>query len=155
MSASVTVLLSSSTRVSAVRPGGEAEESGCAAPGEMVVGTGQVECVARVFGRGCRVAAGLSGPAEVGVLSRVDVERAREFPQRPGRPVRLGEPSILEGDREKQDEEAADPAGGQEHGQLVAGEQLDQEGAGHRRDGQADTQHTGDRAALIDRDLIR
>ncbi len=45
--------------------------------------------------------------------------------------------------------------GDQEHGQLVAGEQLDQEGAGHRRDGQADPQHTGDRAALSDRDLIR
>ena len=93
-------------------------------------------------------------PPEVRVPPGVDVEGAGELPQRPDGLVRHGEPSIFEGDHEEQDEEAADRTGGQERGQLVAGEQLDQEGAGHRCDGQADTQDTGDRAALGDRDLI-
>nr|WP_246080215.1 hypothetical protein [Modestobacter altitudinis] len=56
---------------------------------------------------------------------------------------------------EQQDEEPADRARGQEHGQGVAGEQLDQKGAGHRRDGQADAQDAGDKAALRGRDLVR
>ena len=41
------------------------------------------------------------------------------------------------------------------HGELVACEQLNQECAAHRRNGQTDTQKTGDQAALTDGDLIR
>ena len=93
-------------------------------------------------------------PGEVRVLSRIDVECAGEFPQRPGRFVRLGQPAIVQRDREEQDEEPADRARGQEHGELVAGEQLDHEGAAHRRDRRTDTQDTGDQAALSGRDLV-
>ena len=92
--------------------------------------------------------------AKSGLLPRVDVERAGNFPQRPGRLFRLGKPAILQGDREKEDEKSADRARAQEHGEHVAGEQLDQERAAHRRDGQADTQDTGDQAALSGRDLV-
>ena len=94
-------------------------------------------------------------PGEVRALPRIDVERAGELPQRPGRLVRLGQPAIVQRDREEQDEEPADRARDQEHGELVAGEQLDQEGAAHRRDGQTDAQDTGDQAALSGRDLVR
>ena len=44
--------------------------------------------------------------------------------------------------------------GGQEHGELVAAEQVDQEGGADRRDRQTDTQDAGDQAALSGRDLI-
>ena len=87
-------------------------------------------------------------PGEVRVLPRIDVERAGELPQRPGRLVRLGQPAIFQRDREEQDEEPADRARDQEHGELVAGEQLDHEGATHRRDGQTDAQDTGDRGRV-------
>jgi hypothetical protein len=93
-------------------------------------------------------------PGEVGALPRIDVERAGKFPQRPGRLVRPGQPAILQRDREKQDEKPADRARDHQHGQLAAGEQLDQEGAAHRRDRDADTQDTGDQAALSGRDLV-
>jgi hypothetical protein len=43
---------------------------------------------------------------------------------------------------------------GQEHGQPVAGEQLDQEGAAHRGDRHADAKDPGDQAALTGRDLV-
>lgn len=95
------------------------------------------------------------GPGEVSALPRIDVERARELPKRPGRPVRPGKPAVVERAREEQDEEPADRARCQEHGELVAGEQRDKEGAAHRRDRQTDTQDTGDHAALSDRDLVR
>jgi hypothetical protein len=84
------------------------------------------------------------GPGEVWALPRVDVEGAGELSQRPGRLVRLGKPAIVQAGREEQDEEPADRARDQEHGEPVAGEQLDQEGAAHRRDGHTDTQDTGD-----------
>ena len=93
--------------------------------------------------------------AKSGLLPRIDVERAGEFPQRPGRLVRLGEPPVVQRDREEQDEEPADRARDQEHGELVAGEQLDQERAAHRRDGQTDAQDARDQAALSGRDLVR
>jgi hypothetical protein len=78
-----------------------------------------------------------------------------KFPQRPFRLIRPGQPAVVQGDREKEDEKSADRAGGQEHGEQAADEQLDQERAAHRRDGQADTQDTGDQAALDGRDLVR
>ena len=78
------------------------------------------------------------GPGEVGALAGVDVEGGRELPQRPRRLVRRGEPAVVEDHREQQDEEPADRARREEHRELVAGEQLDQERAAHRRDRQAD-----------------
>ena len=68
--------------------------------------------------------------------------------------IRLGQSAILQRDREEQDEKPADHARGAEHGELVAGEQLDQEGAAHRRDRRTDTQDTGDQTALSGRDLV-
>ena len=56
---------------------------------------------------------------------------------------------------EEQDEHSADHARRGEHGELVAGEQLDQERAGDRRDRQTDPEDAGDQAALRGRDLIR
>ena len=93
-------------------------------------------------------------PGEVRALPRVDIKRAGKFPQRPGRLLRLGKPAILQGDREKEDEKSADRARDQEHGDHVAGEQLDQECAAHRRDRQTDPQDTRDQAALNGRDLV-
>jgi len=61
----------------------------------------------------------------------------------------------VQGDREKEDEKPADRARAQEHREQAASEQLDQECAAHRRDRQADTQDTGDQAALNGRDLVR
>jgi hypothetical protein len=61
----------------------------------------------------------------------------------------------LQGDREKEDEKPADRARAQEHGEQAAGEQLDQERAAHRRDGQTDTQDTRYQAALTGRNLVR
>src|SRR5712691_5358933 len=55
-------------------------------------------------------------PGEVWALPRVDVKRAGEFPQRPGRLLRTGKSAILQPDREKEDEKSADRARGQEHG---------------------------------------
>jgi hypothetical protein len=49
------------------------------------------------------------------------------------------------------DEKPADRARGDEHGELIAGEQLDQEGAAHRRDRRTGTQDTGHQAALGER----
>ena len=94
------------------------------------------------------------GPREVRALARVDVERAEELAQRPRRPVRLVEPAVVQREGEEQDEEPADRAGGQEHGEPVAGEQLDQEGRAHRGDRHADAQDAGDQTALVDRDLV-
>jgi hypothetical protein len=64
-------------------------------------------------------------------------------------------PAIVQGDREKQHEKPADRAWGQEHDAQAGGEQLDQERTAHRPDGRADTQDTGDQAALDRRDLVR
>ena len=47
-------------------------------------------------------------PREVGVPPRVDVERAGELPQRPGRLVRRGQPAVVQRGGEEQDEEPAD-----------------------------------------------
>ena len=95
------------------------------------------------------------GPREVRALARVDVEHAEELAQRPRRPVRLVEPAVVQCEGEEQDEEPTDRARGQEHGEPVAGEQLDQEGRAHRRDRHADAQDARDQAALVDRDLVR
>src|SRR6266700_2605422 len=42
------------------------------------------------------------GPSEVGACPRFDVEGAGEFPQRTGRPARLGKPTALQRDGEEQ-----------------------------------------------------
>ena len=55
---------------------------------------------------------------------------------------------------EQQDQAAADGARGQEHRDLVALEELDEERAQHRRDRHGDAQHPGDRAALRHRHLV-
>jgi hypothetical protein len=95
------------------------------------------------------------GPGEVGALPRVDVERPAELPQRPRGLVRLGQPAIVQRDREEQDEEPADRARRQEHREQVAREQRDQERAAHRRDGHADPQDTCDHPALGGGNLVR
>src|SRR4051812_45092283 len=64
-------------------------------------------------------------PREVWVLPRVDVKGACELAQRPCRPACRVELAILQGDGEEQDEESADSARGQKHGELIAGEQFD------------------------------
>jgi len=87
-------------------------------------------------------------------LFRVDVEGASELAQRPGRPSRLVEPPILQRQHERQDKHAPDRTGSHEHGELVAGEQLDHEGAGDRRDGHTDAERAGDQAALHRRHLV-
>jgi DNA-binding CsgD family transcriptional regulator len=110
---------------------------------------GNQECV----GQNQQKSAGES-PGEVWALPRVDVERPGEFSQRPGRLVRCGQPAIIQCHREGQNEQCADRTRHQEHGQLVAGEQLDNEGAADRRDRQTDTQDTGDQAALSRWDAV-
>ena len=109
MSASTTVLLSSSTRLPAacrlatacvnvssalghvpLRPGGEPEEPGRTAPREMVVGAGQVEGAPGVFRRARRIASGL------GERGPVDGDGRRQRPEllgvgpRGSLPVRYG-----------------------------------------------------------------
>ena len=64
------------------------------------------------------------GPSEVGACPRFDVEGAGEFPQRTGRPARLGKPTALQRDGEEQDEEPASRARDQERSDRVAGESL-------------------------------
>ena len=116
-------------------------------------GADLVQQVVRLVGRQERVgqheqeAAG-ERPGEVRGLARVDVEGAGELAQRPRRLVGRGQPAVVQGGGEEQDEEPADRARDQEHGELVAGEQLDQEGAGHRRDRHADAEDAGDRARV-------
>ena len=65
------------------------------------------------------------------------------------------EPAVVQRDREEEDEEPADQARGHEHGELVAGEELNHERAGHRREGEADPQDAGDLSALGGRHLVR
>ena len=125
MSASMTVLLSSSTRLPAacrlatacvnvssalvhiaVRPGGEPEEPGRAAPGEMVVGAGQVERAPGVFRRARHIAPGLRerGPVDGdGRRQRPEllgVSPGRSLPVRDGgqRAFRVVEPGLDRGE---------------------------------------------------------
>ncbi len=127
---------------------------------DLVLGAPQViEEVVRLVGDQERVgqdeheAAG-EGPREVGVPARRDVVGAQELPQRPRRLVRWGEPTVVQVQREHDDEEPADGAWSQEHRQLVAGEDLHHVGAAHRRDGEADAEDAGNGAPLLDRDLV-
>src|SRR5437764_1242835 len=80
------------------------------------------------------------GPGEVWACPRFDVEGAGEFPQRPGRSGRPGQPAVLQRDHEEQDEEPASRARDQERRDLVAGEEFDEKGATNRRDRQTHTQ---------------
>ena len=94
-------------------------------------------------------------PGEVRAPPRVDVEGAGDLTQRPGRLVRRRQPPVLQRGDEQQDEERADRAGRHEHRELVTGEELDQVGATHRRNREADPEDTGHQTTLGDRDLVR
>jgi hypothetical protein len=60
----------------------------------------------------------------------------------------------LQRDRKEQDEDPANGARNQEHGELIAGKQLNHKRAAHRRNGQTDTHEPRDPAALNARNLI-
>ena len=87
--------------------------------------------------------------------ARVDVERGQGAPERPGRPLRRGQPTVVQGQREDHHEQAGDRARHHEHRQLVAREDVDDVRAAHRRERQAHAEDPGHRAALGDRYLVR
>ncbi len=70
-------------------------------------------------------------PREIGTRARVDVERARELPHRPGRPLGRVQTTVVQRGGEDHDEGPADGARGKEHREGVAGEQLYDVGAAH------------------------
>ena len=62
---------------------------------------------------------------------------------------------MVQRDGEAQDEATSDRAWDKKHGELVAREQVEQEGGTHRRDGQSNAQDPRDEATLADRHLVR
>jgi hypothetical protein len=63
--------------------------------------------------------------------------------------------AVLKRQREEHDEQAADRAWNEEHGEIVASEQLDQKRGADRGDRETDTYETRDDAPLRERNLVR